>query len=146
MTVLFYESPFRGLSHSEKSARSATMRLARTPSSSALGSIFMERPNEALLSRKLFLSHYPSLRLFCGLGVALLGAAAFLGWLTGMRALASIGSTYIPMAPNTALAFVVLGTALAILVRTPSSRWTLETARLAAGLVAVLASLRLCEF
>src|SRR6266852_3445331 len=99
----------------------------------------MEQPKQAL-------ARYPSLQLFCGLGAALLGGTAFVGWLTGVRALASIGFAYMPMDPNTALAFVALGVAITLLVRAPLPRWALEAARLAAGGVAILASLRLCEF
>lgn len=116
----------------------------------------MEQPKDAL-------PHFLILRLYCGLGAALLGGAAILGWLSGVRALASIGSAYIPMAPNTALAFAALGMAVVVLIRAPVNRlphappqsgeagkvrgrWAVETARFAAGLVAVLVGLRLCEF
>jgi PAS domain S-box-containing protein len=50
------------------------------------------------------------------------------------------------MAPNAALAFVALGTALALLLRAPLARAALATARGLAGAVAVVESLRLCEF
>jgi PAS domain S-box-containing protein len=50
------------------------------------------------------------------------------------------------MAPNTALAFMALGAALALLVRTPLPRWVLKGVQVAGGLVAIVVSLRLCEF
>lgn len=50
----------------------------------------------------------------CGLTIGI-GALALLGWLSGLRALASINANYIPMAPNTAIAFIVLGIAAIIL-------------------------------
>jgi serine phosphatase RsbU (regulator of sigma subunit) len=45
----------------------------------------------------------------CALLTAILGALTLIGWMTGIEALASIRSHYIPMAPSTALAFSVLG-------------------------------------
>src|SRR5207249_1280996 len=108
--------------------------------------ISMEQPKQAVSSAQLSLAHFRALRLFCGLGAALLGTAALVGWLTGMPALASVGAAYMPMAPNTALAFVALGIALAVLVVSAIQPWAWWTARVAAGFVALLGSLRLCEF
>ena len=48
----------------------------------------------------------------CGALVALVGAAALAGWLTGRPVLLGLRANYIPMAPNTALAFIVLGLGL----------------------------------
>jgi two-component system NtrC family sensor kinase len=47
-----------------------------------------------------------------GAAVAAVGAAALAGWAAGLPALRGIRASYIPMAPNTALAFVALGAAL----------------------------------
>src|SRR5579871_1656941 len=104
------------------------------------------QPKDPLLARPT--ASLPLLRLqfWCGFGAALLGTLALLGWLTGMRALASLGVAYMPMAFNTALAFAALGTAIVLLADTPLPRWRLAAARAAASLVAVLATLRLCEF
>jgi two-component system NtrC family sensor kinase len=44
------------------------------------------------------------------------------------------------------LAFVALGTAITLLARAPLPRWALEAVRFVCGFVAILASLRLCEF
>ncbi|MEK7841173.1 MAG: hypothetical protein AAB197_00740, partial [Deltaproteobacteria bacterium] len=38
-----------------------------------------------------------------------IGAVAIAGWLTGSRTLTSIRADYIPMAPNTAISFIILG-------------------------------------
>ena len=56
-----------------------------------------------------------SLRLVAALGggaAALLGVLGLLGWISGLRLLASISPSYIPMAPDTALLFVLLGSIL----------------------------------
>jgi PAS domain S-box-containing protein len=77
--------------------------------------------------------------------VAIIGGLALLGWLTRIPALTTLGFASIPMAPNTALAFLVLGTALAVLVRDAASPWTMWWIRLSAGLVVLVASSRLAE-
>jgi len=47
--------------------------------------------------------------LVCGGITALLGILGLLGWLTSLRTLASVRSNYIPMAPNTAVNFILFG-------------------------------------
>lgn len=74
-----------------------------------------------------------------------LGMAALTGWLTGWGVLARIGTTYIPMAPNTALAFVGLGLTLWPLSGPETSRAARRIAGAVAGLVAAVATLRLYE-
>ena len=62
----------------------------------------------------------------CSGMVAGFGTIALLGWALDFQLLASIYSAYIPMAPNTATAFVVLGITLFVLARWPTnhiSRW-----------------------
>ncbi len=76
----------------------------------------MEQLKEAVPSAQLSLPHFPRLRLLCGLAVALLGTGTLVGWLAGVRALTGLGTSYMPMAPNSALAFLALGTALAAYV------------------------------
>lgn len=53
-------------------------------------------------------------KICCGLTVGI-GSLTLLGWLTGLRVLASVNCSYIPMAPNTAIAFITLGIAAIIL-------------------------------
>ena len=62
----------------------------------------------------LTMSHAGLVRLkaVCGLVVAIIGLSALVGWELGERTLAGIRSDYIPMAPNTAVAFLLLGSAL----------------------------------
>src|SRR5208337_2115371 len=50
--------------------------------------------------------------LVCGGMTALLGILGLLGWLTSVRILASVRTNYIPMAPDTAVDFVLLGVVL----------------------------------
>lgn len=80
----------------------------------------------------------------CGGGTAAIGAVALIGWLTEWRNLASIRPDYIPMAPNTALAFVTLGGTLCAL--TGAGRWRYRSARAGAALVMVVVVLRLVEY
>ena len=53
---------------------------------------------------------------------AALGLIALSGWLLGLRRLSSVKLDSIPMAPSTALLFVLLGFALFFSVRLPGSR------------------------
>jgi two-component system NtrC family sensor kinase len=76
--------------------------------------------------------------------VALAGGAALLGWATNQPILLGLRASYIPMAPNTALAFIVLGLGLSIVVC--PWRWAHGLAGLGAALVAAVGVLRLGEF
>jgi PAS domain S-box-containing protein len=51
----------------------------------------------------------------CGAATASIGVLALAGWVTGLRDLAGVSRDWIPMAPNTAVAFIALGTALALI-------------------------------
>ncbi len=75
--------------------------------------------------------------------VAVVGAMALAGWGTGRPGLASLRANYIPMAPNTALAFIVLGVALVAV----ASGWrgSRAVSGLGAGLVGFVGVLRLIE-
>ncbi len=78
------------------------------------------------------------------LAVVLTAVAALVGWFSGRRTLTAIHPGYIPMAPNTALSFIFLGTALAVL--DDGRRVTARFARGAAALVLVIASARFVEY
>lgn len=82
----------------------------------------------------------------CGMAVMGLGAAALLGWATGYRALAAVRPGYIPMAPNTAVAFLLLGTGVCILPRACSRRWGRRIAGSGAALVTLVCAARLSEY
>ena len=78
----------------------------------------------------------------CAGATTLLGALGLLGWVTPWRRLASIDPDYIPMAPSTALFFLLLGSALLLDLRRPSPR------RMAAVslLVSIFAAVQLASF
>src|SRR5688572_13118896 len=80
-----------------------------------------------------------------GVLVALIGVVGFIGWATGIRKLASASDNFIPMAPNTALAFVLLGAALFARSGVNVSSSIKTTARIAAGFVLGLCSVRLID-
>jgi PAS domain S-box-containing protein len=60
----------------------------------------------------------------CGALAAVIGIVALLGWILGHPLLASFGAELIPMAPSTALLFVLLGVPLFFRNRLPHSRRT----------------------
>jgi len=50
----------------------------------------------------------------CGMTIGM-GVLTFVDWLSGLRLLASVHPDYIPMAPNTAAAFIILGISVLVL-------------------------------
>ncbi|AMV40126.1 sensor histidine kinase [Planctomyces sp. SH-PL62] len=80
----------------------------------------------------------------CGASVAVVGLLALAGWATGNPVLLGLRASYIPMAPNTALAFLVLGPGLPAIAAGGA-----RARRFAAAgglLVALIAMLRVGEF
>jgi PAS domain S-box-containing protein len=67
------------------------------------------------VNRLLNFSRHKAIALSCGLAVIAISATVLAGWLTGSRALTAVMPGLIPMAPNTAIAFALLGTALCVL-------------------------------
>ena len=80
--------------------------------------------------------------LAAGLSTAALGFLALLGWVMGWPRLASFGAGLIPMAPSTALLFLLFGTALGVRARTPLSGRALGIS-MAAGWLGALGALLL---
>jgi signal transduction histidine kinase len=79
------------------------------------------------------------------LGPLVLALLALAAWITGFLRLASVRSDYIPMAPSTAIGFVLLsGTLIAHAFHARPA--TGNAARAAAGLVSLLAVIKLVEF
>ncbi len=79
-----------------------------------------------------------------GVSVALIGISALLGWLLHRKELAGAVAGYIPVAPNTAVCFLLLGGALcAIGVPIPRARAVATTA---GGVVLLIAGARLLEY
>lgn len=60
--------------------------------------------------------------LVCGAVAAGTGALALLGWVSGRGELTALGNGHIPMAPNTALLFTLLGSAVLLRETRPDSR------------------------
>jgi signal transduction histidine kinase len=81
---------------------------------------------------------------FCGLVAAGFAIAALVGWVSNTPVLTTIGSGY-PMASDTAIAFILLGSAVSLLAGGRAPRVTFWIMRLSGGLVLVFASARICE-
>ncbi len=73
------------------------------------------------------------------------GAIALLGWLTGLRILASVHPAYLPMPQGTALSCLILGALLLVDLSSVSGRKRLALSA-AAGLVAVYGLLKFVEY
>ncbi len=81
--------------------------------------------------------------LLSGLVVLAIAAVALAGWATGRHLLASMGDSFVPMAPDTALSFIILGLSLVLLSTCRQSYF--RPIRYSAFLVASIATLRLVE-
>ena len=84
--------------------------------------------------------------LVCGAITAGVGVLILLGWASGLDAVTAMGTRYIPTAPNTALLFAVLGSAVLVRELWPASRIMHRTAVAAALFSAVVASVTLAGF
>ena len=80
----------------------------------------------------------------CGTLIVVVGVAALAGWATGRPFLLGLRANYIPMAPNAALAFIVLGLGLFAVVG--GGAWGRRYAVVGAVLVGVVGILRLGEY
>jgi two-component system, NtrC family, sensor kinase len=96
--------------------------------------------------RTMSLAGLARLKAVCGLVVAIIGLSALAGWGIGERSLSGIRSDYIPMAPNTAVAFLLLGSTLLAIPDNPGSLWRKAVAVGTAGFVAGLVAFRLAEY
>ena len=80
----------------------------------------------------------------CGLSILVISGAAVVGWFIGSASLRSLGKGYIPMAANTALAFLLLGLIL-LLFKSDSTRFLLF-ARVVLVVVIAVVGARLGEY
>lgn len=93
-------------------------------------------------NRSLILSKFiPQL---CSLIVTGTGALAMVGWLMEWRTLTSIWADYIPMAPNSAISFIILG--ISFYAFLTKSRLGLILSRFGAAMVFVLSLIRFTEY
>jgi PAS domain S-box-containing protein len=90
------------------------------------------------------LARHPRASQACGIVVILISLAVLIGWFSGSTVLKAISSAYIPMAPNTAVAFALIGFAL-IVISTRSHRFS-TLARAATVIAAVLVVSRMSEY
>jgi PAS domain S-box-containing protein len=90
------------------------------------------------------ISRYELISRICALLVTAVGIAALLGWFTGSVRLRALRIGYIPMAPNTALLFILLSLLLATFRNISSSSVTIV--RLGASLTVIVVIARLAEY
>lgn len=76
--------------------------------------------------------------------VLLISSSALTGWLTGIDLLKGISSEYVPMAPNTALLFILISVSILLLSLRPSSRNRLV--KVTACLVILMSFIYLVQF
>ena len=79
-----------------------------------------------------------------GAAVILISVAALIGWFTESTLLKGIRPSYIPMAPNTALAFALLGASIILISN--NSHPLPKFARITTGLAAILVVARMSEY
>ena len=79
----------------------------------------------------------------CGAATASVGVLALAGWMTGLRELAAVSDNWIPMAPNAAVAFILLGSALALIQH--GGRQSIVLAKVLGAVVGVVVLARLTE-
>ncbi len=90
------------------------------------------------------LARHARLTQACGALVMLFSALALTGWVLGYATLKGLNNKYIPMAPNTAAVFLLLGSSLVILARRlPKYVWAIRVA-IAAAVILVVA--RMSEY
>ncbi|CAG0990378.1 two-component system, chemotaxis family, sensor kinase Cph1 [Methanosarcinales archaeon] len=82
----------------------------------------------------------------CSAITLILGTLAMLGWLMGIRSLASFVPGYIPIAPGASLAFILLGGAWYLYARTPSRWFTRIYVLVSVFSISLIALLNLIQF
>ena len=90
------------------------------------------------------ISRYENVSRVCGLLVVAISATALVGWFTGSVVLRGVRASYIPMAPNTSIIFILMGVLL-VAVRISPVRF-LNVMRLAALVSIGVVIARLSEY
>ena len=94
--------------------------------------------------KTVLLAKHPRFSQACGIAVMLISVTALIGWFKGASTLKGIRAGYIPMAPNTAIVFLLLAASLTVTV-TKSLRFR-NIARIIIAFAAVLVVARLSEY
>ena len=84
--------------------------------------------------------------LFSGSVVSLIGVLGLLGWATDVRELASFHTAYLPISPDTSVAFVVLGFIVWINVRFQYSRRSKIVISIILGILSIYGLLKFAEY
>lgn len=87
-----------------------------------------------------------SIAALCGTLVVVAGVVVLFSWMVGWRQVASLSDDYIPMAPNTALSFLLIGSCLLAVVLAPGRRWFLWLARIGSITVSCFALIPITEY
>jgi PAS domain S-box-containing protein len=82
----------------------------------------------------------------CSAITLILGTLAMIGWLIGIRSLASFVPGYIPIAPGASLAFILLGSAWYLYARAPSRWFTGMYVLVSVLSISLIALLNLIQF
>jgi len=101
-----------------------------------------------MISKTLLQSHerFPRLPAICASIVAGIALLALFGWVSSLRFLAGELGTYIPMAPSTALAFLLLSGALFGFAHSPAWRLARLFELTAVSIVLIMGLLVLVQF
>ena len=104
--------------------------------------ILHEKPHNHFINGDI----YSRIAKVCSAITLILGTLAMIGWLMGIRSLASFVPGYIPIAPGASLAFILLGGAWYLYARAPS-RWFTRIYVLVSVLsISLIALLNLIQF
>jgi len=90
------------------------------------------------------LAEYPRLSQACGLLVMIISGAALIGWFTNSAILKGIHGAFIPMAPNTAIVFLLTGASL-IVIGSRAERF-LKITRVTIVIACILVIARMSEY
>jgi len=90
------------------------------------------------------LAEYPRLSQACGLLAVIISGAALIGWFTNSAILKGISGAFIPMAPNTAIVFLLTGTSL-IVIGSRAGRF-LKITRVTMIIACILVVARMSEY
>jgi len=86
------------------------------------------------------------LSLISGSAVSLIGVLGLLGWVTGVRELASFHSAYIPISPDTSFAFIMFGLVIIMMVRFQYPRRSTIVVSIIIGIISIYGLFKFAEY